>query len=74
MAAKSCAQCGAPLPIQVGRGRRRTKCATCSPPRISVASRRHCWKPVKMFSAKSLSWNRRIKRRRISKLTPVWRW
>lgn len=33
MAAKSCAQCGAPLPIQVGRGRRRTKCAACSPPR-----------------------------------------
>lgn len=33
MAAKSCALCGVPLPIQVGRGRRRTKCERCSPPR-----------------------------------------
>lgn len=31
--AKSCTQCGGPLPVQTGRGRRRTKCAACSPPR-----------------------------------------
>lgn len=32
---KACAQCGAPLPVQTGRGRRRTKCANCSPSRVS---------------------------------------
>lgn len=36
MAARTCAKCGALLPIQVGRGRRRTKCVTCSPPRKST--------------------------------------
>lgn len=36
MAARTCAKCGALLPVQVGRGRRRTKCATCSPPRKST--------------------------------------
>lgn len=40
MAAKSCAQCGAPLPVQIGRGRRRVKCATCSPPRRPAAAKR----------------------------------
>jgi hypothetical protein len=33
MAARDCAKCGRPLPLQVGRGRRRTKCETCSPVR-----------------------------------------
>ena len=36
MAARTCAKCGALLPVQVGRGRRRTKCVTCSPPRKST--------------------------------------
>lgn len=31
--AKSCAQCGGPLPVQTGRGRRRIKCESCSPTR-----------------------------------------
>lgn len=31
--AKVCTQCGGPLPVQTGRGRRRVKCATCAPPR-----------------------------------------
>lgn len=31
--AKMCTQCGGPLPVQTGRGRRRVKCATCAPPR-----------------------------------------
>ena len=33
MSAKSCVECGAPLPIQSGRGRRRVKCETCAPSR-----------------------------------------
>jgi hypothetical protein len=42
MAARTCAKCGATLPIQTGRGRRRVKCATCSPPRKAAP------KPVAM--------------------------
>ena len=30
---RSCSKCGAPLPLQTGRGQRRKMCATCSPPR-----------------------------------------
>ena len=30
---RSCAKCGAPLPLQTGRGQRRKMCATCSPSR-----------------------------------------
>ena len=30
---RTCTKCGAPLPLQSGRGRRRTMCATCSPSR-----------------------------------------
>lgn len=33
---RSCTKCGAPLPLQVGRGRPRSKCATCSPSRAKV--------------------------------------
>lgn len=32
---KSCAKCGGPLPVQTGRGRRRTKCESCSPSRVA---------------------------------------
>lgn len=35
--AAGCRLCGAPLPIQVGRGRRRTKCEACSPPKATRA-------------------------------------
>lgn len=28
---KTCKQCGAPLPLQSGRGRPRTRCLSCSP-------------------------------------------
>lgn len=30
---RACTNCGAPLPIQTGRGGRRKRCATCSPRR-----------------------------------------
>ncbi len=30
---RSCSKCGAPLPLQTGRGRRRSMCASCSPSR-----------------------------------------
>ena len=33
---RSCAKCGASLPLQTGRGRRRTMCATCSPSRAKT--------------------------------------
>jgi hypothetical protein len=33
MSAKSCVECGGPLPIQSGRGRRRVRCETCAPSR-----------------------------------------
>lgn len=36
MTAKSCAKCGGPLPVQTGRGRRRTKCENCSPSRVKA--------------------------------------
>lgn len=29
----ACSKCGGPLPLQFGRGRRRTKCETCAPSR-----------------------------------------
>lgn len=29
---KNCRQCGAPLPLQSGRGRPRTRCRECAPP------------------------------------------
>jgi hypothetical protein len=47
MATRNCMKCGAPLPVQTGRGRRRVKCATCSPPRKSVA------KPIALASLPS---------------------
>jgi hypothetical protein len=31
LAVKTCKQCGAPLPLQSGRGRPRTRCTTCAP-------------------------------------------
>lgn len=31
---KTCVKCGAPLPIQTGRGARRKMCETCSPSRV----------------------------------------
>lgn len=37
--AKTCVSCGAPLPVQTGRGRRRTKCVGCSPSRGKAAQR-----------------------------------
>lgn len=33
MAAKACTKCGSPLPVQIGRGRRRIMCESCSPSR-----------------------------------------
>ncbi len=39
MSARTCAKCGGPLPIQVGRGRRRIKCEACSPTRKPAARR-----------------------------------
>lgn len=33
---KSCTKCAAPLPIQTGRGRRRTLCESCSPSPLRV--------------------------------------
>ena len=36
--AKACIQCGGPLPIQTGRGRRRQKCPTCSPSRAKKST------------------------------------
>lgn len=35
-----CADCGGPLPVQPGRGRRRTMCEKCSPPRRRGAAPR----------------------------------
>ncbi len=33
MSQRLCADCGGPLPVQSGKGRRRTFCERCSPPR-----------------------------------------
>ena len=33
---KPCQKCGGPLPVQTGRGRRRIKCANCSPSRVAA--------------------------------------
>lgn len=30
---RTCRKCGSPLPLQTGKGRRRTLCEVCSPPR-----------------------------------------
>lgn len=35
---KQCAKCGGPLPVQTGRGRRRTKCEMCAPSRGTKTS------------------------------------
>ena len=32
---RACAKCGGPIPLQAGRGRRRTKCEACSPSRTA---------------------------------------
>lgn len=49
---KACAKCGGPLPVQTGRGRRRTKCESCSPSR--VASPKTTTRPKVPASTKGL--------------------